>query len=209
MNKAQIVLGILGAVVIRHALAMTGECYQDRRPGGCYEVESAMEQQQKERAAEYDRFISLMGETPADKLPGFCAVAPGPGGGRNQPARELFTEEIKTCIGTAEAWWAARRDREAQQRADYMKAVRWQSLTAANGAVYKVDIAHIQRSELGAQISVYKDEGGDFNPLLMTTLLFNCQGRYHDFANMGAGSQYAPPLSVAGQIQRIACALKK
>ncbi|HWA92465.1 MAG TPA: hypothetical protein VG889_20685 [Rhizomicrobium sp.] len=61
----------------------------------------------------------------------------------------------------------------------------WRTLTADNGSIYKIDVNSIARFNTGsAEIAVYKDEGGGFNPMHLTKFLFDCHGHYQDEANM-------------------------
>jgi|HubBroStandDraft_5_1064220.scaffolds.fasta_scaffold20532_1 hypothetical protein len=82
----------------------------------------------------------------------------------------------------------------------------WKTITADDGSIYKIDLHSIARFNTGSvEIAVYKDEGGGFDPTHLTKFLFDCQGHYQDETNYAAGTMYAPPRSVAGEIQRVAC----
>jgi hypothetical protein len=84
---------------------------------------------------------------------------------------------------------------------------KWQTIEAANGAVYKVDVNSIKHYNNGnAEIVVYAVEGEAFNPMNMTRFIFACDSHhYMDVSNFGVWI-YAPPRSVAGQIENLACA---
>lgn len=89
--------------------------------------------------------------------------------------------------------------------AAYNKTSVWRKIVADNGAVYQVDVGHILRYNTGAaEIVVYTNQGGAYDPRNLTRLIFDCQGHYQDQANFGV-TEYAAPDSVAGQIGKIAC----
>ncbi len=100
----------------------------------------------------------------------------------------------------------------------YVKTARWLAIEADNGTIYEVDVGHIEHGGVRATIIVYTVEGETFdpqgtkpgdlfkNPQNLTRLFFNCQTHhFQDMRNMRT-SLYAPPRSVVGRIEAIACA---
>jgi hypothetical protein len=63
------------------ASAMSGACYVDRTPGGCFERATAQEKQEEQAKKLRSDFISLMQQTPASAVPEFCGVHPAPQNG--------------------------------------------------------------------------------------------------------------------------------
>ena len=193
------------------SMAMTGTCYQDRRPGGCYEQAIRQENVMATQQKLYNEFLSAMKRGyPASAFPTFCNLIPDP---RNHyatmaPAQSLTQEQMKTCIDASNKYMTQQQQKEQQQREAYEKESVWQKIEADNGAVYQVDIAHIVHRNGGAtEVRVYAIEGGTYDPNNMTTLFFNCEShQYSDIKSLGRIWQYAPPRSVAGQIEAIACA---
>ncbi len=83
----------------------------------------------------------------------------------------------------------------------------WQSIEADNGAVYKVDVNSISRDaeDKVAEVVVYAVEGGEYYPPNLTQLTFDCRGHHFmDLRSFGTWA-YAPPRSIAGKIEVIAC----
>lgn len=78
---------------------------------------------------------------------------------------------------------------------------RWQNVEADNGAVYRIDLNHIEHLNTGAATAViYAEQGG------LMRWMFDCQGHYMDDSNAFGITLYAPPRSVAGRLSAIACA---
>lgn len=84
----------------------------------------------------------------------------------------------------------------------------WQRVEADNGAVFQIDLGLIQKfPNTSATAPVYRDEGGQFNPMNLKRWYFDCKGRFEVQQDDGLTPwTYAPPRSVAAQISNIVCA---
>jgi hypothetical protein len=96
----------------------------------------------------------------------------------------------------------ARAALDEKNAATYRSQSRWETVEADNGAIYKVDLGHIEVIGRGVSAQVVKDEGDEVVPYAIT---FDCNGHYI-MAN--SGWQFAPPRSVIGRIAALACAAK-
>ena len=85
---------------------------------------------------------------------------------------------------------------------------KWQSLEAADGSVFRIDLNSIALRSTGAvDATVYAVQGEAYDPRNLRRYMFDCQGHYMDLDAMQLTAPvYAPPRSVAGQIADIVCA---
>jgi hypothetical protein len=81
---------------------------------------------------------------------------------------------------------------------------KWITVTADNGAIYKIDVGQMPyRGMPPVIVQVWAMEGGGARP---TGVIFQCNGYFNTMTDYGsAPAQYAPPRSVAGQIEKIVC----
>lgn len=113
---------------------------------------------------------------------------------------ETYCNWNRTGLPPAQQKTCADRDRRKPPAAS-----EWQTLEADNGARFKVDLATIQHFSNGsAGIVMYEVGNGAFSPANYRRLHFDCRGNYMDDGNFGV-TMYAPPKSVVGRIQSIAC----
>lgn len=114
--------------------------------------------------------------------------------------REAWTwpKERKTCDLTAPAW-----------RRCFGPSV---TVVADNGQVYRAYVAKKISGRNGSwwELLVYFEEqpNAPYSPFNLHRLIFDCRGDYMDSSIPGSNFQYAPPLSIAGRLSAIACALK-
>jgi hypothetical protein len=199
---------VLAEVGWNGAQAMTGACYMDRAPGGCFERETQKQKAENADKALRQSFLSLMEQTPAAGLPPFCKVAPDP---RNRyatmaPVEDVNSSQMQTCIAAAQQVLANNQKIQQQQAQAAAKAARWKTIQADNGSVFKVELNSITHFNNGsADMVVYAVQSDAYDPRNLTRYIFDCHGHYMDTANMGT-TLYAPPRSVAGQMANIACA---
>jgi hypothetical protein len=87
------------------------------------------------------------------------------------------------------------------------KKENWRSIEGADGSVVKIEMNSISHFNNGtAEAVVYMVEGTTYNPENTKRLWFDCQGHFRDQTGMIGPTQYAAPLSMAGQLSNIACA---
>lgn len=209
---------LLAIVSSTDAVAMSGACYLDRAPGGCFETASKLERSKNQEKEQYQRFLSSMAGTPTQRtdttsnVPAFCAVAPDPKNGRATmaPIENLSQDQIVTCTAAADEWWSRRREGRERETQNYLDSAQWRKVTATNGMTYQIDLAHIRRLTNGnVTINVVPVVNGAFNVMEIEQFIFDCQGQYQVVNGAVSPSQYAPPQSVAGLISAIACARAK
>lgn len=80
----------------------------------------------------------------------------------------------------------------------------WRKIIADNGEITKVDMASTQPFAGGARATIYTYTAGTrFDPSQMSTLHFDCRGKYEVEGH--GGSEDAPPRSVVGRVATIVC----
>lgn len=89
----------------------------------------------------------------------------------------------------------------------------WRPVEAANGAVYRVDLASVQRFSTGAggaksaSVMMYPDEGSSRDIHAQRLYVFDCKGHMQDANSMSAPT-YIPPRSVAANVAALVCAVE-
>ena len=91
----------------------------------------------------------------------------------------------------------------------------WTTVTAANGQAFQIaldTVVHPIPVDLdpaaklrGAMVKVYAPEGDDFDAGNVMTFYFDCHDKVQTFTSRWSPVTYAPPMSVAAQISRVAC----
>lgn len=115
---------------------------------------------------------------------------------------------VAVVIGIATQFLPSKKEADQSHVAPASSAApsRWRMVEADNGTVYKIDTSTIEHFNTGsASIVFYVNEGAGFGPMSVRKYLFDCHGLYQDLINFSASTRAAPPRSVAGAIQRIAC----
>jgi hypothetical protein len=182
------------------AMAMSGTCYLDRAPGGCFERETAAEADREQREKQAREFAHRMDLVPSTAVPAFC---------KGGSSVYLPPAQMLACVDAADAWDQQER-KKAEARDKAKPPQRWKRVEADNGAVFGIDPAcgACQRGERGVTAATCEVDGGFCVRGSERLVYFDCRGHYQDvtsFASGASGAHIAPPRSVIGRMAEIAC----
>ena len=207
-------LGLIASFLcpVTEAKAMSGACYLDRAPGGCFERAMNQEREEQQAKQRLSEFLSLMEQTPPFAVPDFCHIAPDPKNGyaTMAPPQNLTPSQMQICINAGNEWWAKKRQEEQDEELAYLKNARWRTFQADNGMRYFVDELSIRRLNNGnVTVNFVPVESNEASPAIypmdVQGLIFDCRGHYQAVNGSISPTEFAPTGSVIGQIADFVC----